>query len=133
MLHPFMPFITEELWNLTGTRENELIVARWPQALHAVDSEAQAEIDWLIRLIGAMRAARTELNVPPGAQLGVVVHGASDETRRRLDRQGAALARLGRVARDRKSVVEGKSVAVSVELSGRGIITTQIHVKRCRQ
>src|SRR3546814_9823191 len=44
-----------------------------------------------------MRTARTELNVPPGAKLGVVVHGASDETRRRIDRQGAALARLGRV------------------------------------
>ncbi|CAD7336786.1 valine--tRNA ligase [Sphingomonadales bacterium 56] len=97
MLHPFMPFITEELWNLTGTRETELIVARWPQALYAVDSEAQAEIDWLIRLISAMRTARTELNVPPGAKLAVVVHDASDETRRRIDRQGAALARLGRV------------------------------------
>ncbi|GAY23144.1 MULTISPECIES: valine--tRNA ligase [Sphingobium] len=97
MLHPFMPFITEELWNLTGTREGELIVARWPQALYAVDGEAQAEIDWLIRLIGAMRTARTELNVPPGAKLGVVVHDASEENRRRIDRQGAALARLGRV------------------------------------
>ncbi len=97
MLHPFMPFITEELWNLTGARESELIVARWPQALYAVDREAQAEIDWLIRLIGAMRTARTELNVPPGAKLGVVVHDASEETRRRIDRQGAALARLGRV------------------------------------
>ncbi|HWV13409.1 MAG TPA: valine--tRNA ligase [Sphingobium sp.] len=97
MLHPFMPFITEELWNLTGARETELIVARWPQALYAVDSEAQAEIDWLIRLISAMRTARTELNVPPGAKLPVVVHDASDETRRRIDRQGAALARLGRV------------------------------------
>lgn len=97
MLHPFMPFITEELWNLTGTRETELIVARWPQALYAVDNEAQAEIDWLIRLISAMRTARTELNVPPGAKLAVVVHDASDETRRRIDRQGAALARLGRV------------------------------------
>ena len=97
MLHPFMPFITEELWNLTGTRETELIVARWPQALYAVDSEAQAEIDWLIRLISAMRTARTELNVPPGARLPVVVQDASEETRRRIDRQGAALARLGRV------------------------------------
>jgi valyl-tRNA synthetase len=97
MLHPFMPFITEELWNLTGSRETELIVARWPQALYAVDSEAQGEIDWLIRLIGAMRTARTELNVPPGAKLSVVVHDAAEETRRRIDRQGAALARLGRV------------------------------------
>ncbi|WP_313807782.1 valine--tRNA ligase [Sphingobium sp.] len=97
MLHPFMPFITEELWNLTGTRETELIVARWPQALYAVDAQAQAEIDWLIRLIGAMRTARTELNVPPGAKLKLVVRDASEESRRRIDRQGAALARLGRV------------------------------------
>ncbi|WP_449473542.1 valine--tRNA ligase [Sphingobium chungangianum] len=107
MLHPFMPFITEELWNLTGTRETELIVARWPQALYAVDSEAQAEIDWLIRLISAMRTARTELNVPPGAKLKVVVSEASEETRRRIDRQGAALARLGRV----ESLSFGDSVA----------------------
>ena len=44
-----------------------------------------------------MRTARTELNVPPGAKLSVVVHDAAEETRRRIDRQGAALARLGRV------------------------------------
>ncbi|WCP14342.1 Valine--tRNA ligase [Sphingobium sp. AntQ-1] len=97
MLHPFMPFITEELWHLTGARPNELIVAQWPQALAAVDSEAQAEIDWLIRLVSAMRTARTELNVPPGAKLPVIVRDASEETHRRLDRQGVALARLGRV------------------------------------
>jgi valyl-tRNA synthetase len=97
MLHPFMPFITEELWNLTGVRETELIVAKWPVALYAVDAQARAEIDWLIRLIGAMRTARTELNVPPGAKLPLVVSDASEETRRRIDRQGAALARLGRV------------------------------------
>ena len=97
MLHPFMPFITEELWHLTGARSNELIVAQWPQALAAVDSEAQAEIDWLIRLVSAMRTARTELNVPPGAKLPVIVRDASEETHRRLDRQGVALARLGRV------------------------------------
>jgi valyl-tRNA synthetase len=97
MLHPFMPFITEELWNLTGARDNELIVARWPVALAAVDSEAQAEIDWLIRLVSAIRTARTELNVPPGAKLPMVVRDGSEETQRRLDRQGVALARLGRV------------------------------------
>ena len=97
MLHPFMPFITEELWHLTGNRSNELIVAQWPQALAAVDTEAQAEIDWLIRLVSAIRTARTELNVPPGAKLPMVVRDATEETHRRLDRQGVALARLGRV------------------------------------
>ncbi len=97
MLHPFMPFITEELWHLTGDRANELIVAQWPQALAAVDSDAQAEIDWLIRLVSAIRTARTELNVPPGAKLPMVVRDGSEETHRRLDRQGVALARLGRV------------------------------------
>jgi len=97
MLHPFMPFITEELWSLTGARANELIVAQWPQALAAVDSDAQAEIDWLIRLVSAIRTARTELNVPPGAKLPMVVSGAAEDTHRRLDRQGVALARLGRV------------------------------------
>ncbi|PZU60231.1 MAG: valine--tRNA ligase [Sphingobium sp.] len=97
MLHPFMPFITEELWHLTGTRANELIVAQWPQALAAVDTQAQAEIDWLIRLVSAIRTGRTELNVPPGAKLPMVVRDAAEETHRRLDRQGVALARLGRV------------------------------------
>ncbi|MFC3442453.1 valine--tRNA ligase [Sphingobium rhizovicinum] len=97
MLHPFMPFITEELWHLTGTRESELIVAQWPVALAAVDTDAQAEIDWLIRLVSAIRTARTELNVPPGAKLPMVVRDGAEETQRRLDRQGVALARLGRV------------------------------------
>lgn len=97
MLHPFMPFITEELWHLTGERSNELIVAQWPQALAAVDTDAQAEIDWLIRLVSAIRTARTELNVPPGAKLPMVVRDAAEGTQRRLDRQGVALARLGRV------------------------------------
>ncbi|WP_420146306.1 valine--tRNA ligase [Sphingobium sp.] len=97
MLHPFMPFITEELWHLTGARANELIVAQWPQALAAVHTDAQAEIDWLIRLVSAIRTARTELNVPPGAKLPMVVRDAAEGTQRRLDRQGVALARLGRV------------------------------------
>ncbi|MEA3541075.1 MAG: valine--tRNA ligase [Pseudomonadota bacterium] len=97
MLHPFMPFITEELWNLTGVRANELIVAQWPQALAAVDQEAQAEIDWLIRLVSAIRTARTELNVPPGAKLAMQVWNANDGTGARLIRQRDALSRLARL------------------------------------
>ncbi|QJR00929.1 valine--tRNA ligase [Sphingobium yanoikuyae] len=107
MLHPFMPFITEELWQLTGERAQELIVAEWPVALYEVDTDAQGEIDWLIRLVSAIRTARTELNVPPGAKLRMVVRDAADATRGRLDRQGAALARLGRI----ESLAFGEDVA----------------------
>ncbi|MBO9524972.1 MAG: valine--tRNA ligase [Sphingobium yanoikuyae] len=107
MLHPFMPFITEELWQLTGQRTQELIVAEWPVALYEVDTDAQGEIDWLIRLVSAIRTARTELNVPPGAKLRMVVRDAADATRGRLDRQGAALARLGRI----ESLAFGEDVA----------------------
>ncbi|MGN7161385.1 valine--tRNA ligase [Sphingomonas sp. SAFR-052] len=98
MLHPFMPFITEELWHALGQRSNDLIVARWPTAdARAIDPAARAEIDWLIRLVSEIRAARTELNVPPGAQLPLHVRDASAETVERLARQGAVLARLARV------------------------------------
>lgn len=98
MLHPFMPFITEELWHALGERSNDLIVARWPMAdARAIDPAARAEIDWLIRLVSEIRAARTELNVPPGARLPLHVRDASAETVERLARQGAVLARLARV------------------------------------
>lgn len=98
MLHPFMPFITEELWHALGERSNDLIVARWPMAdARAIDPAARAEIDWLVRLVSEIRAARTELNVPPGARLPLHVRDASSETVERLARQGAVLARLARV------------------------------------
>ncbi len=98
MLHPFMPFITEELWSKMGPRDHDLIVAKWPMAdARALDPSAAQEIDWLIRLVSEIRAARTELNVPPGARLALHVRDASGETVARLARQEAALARLGRV------------------------------------
>ncbi|RVT42016.1 valine--tRNA ligase [Sphingobium algorifonticola] len=97
MLHPFMPFITEELWHAMGARESDLIVAQWPQSVVADDGEARAEIDWLIRLVQSVRTARTELNVPPGAKMKAIVRDASDATRARLDRQHASLARLARI------------------------------------
>ena len=69
MLHPFMPFITEELWSKQGERPYELIIAKWPEPAANVDAEAKAEIDWLIRLIQAIREARSALAIPPGAKI----------------------------------------------------------------
>ncbi|MGE7206759.1 valine--tRNA ligase [Sphingomonas sp. NPDC019816] len=98
LLHPFMPFITEELWHAMGARDHDLIVAQWPMAdARALDPEAEREIDWLIRLVSEIRAARTELNVPPGARLPMHVRDANDGTTARLIRQASALARLARV------------------------------------
>ena len=116
MLHPFMPFITEELWSKMGAREHELIVAKWPMAdARALDPEAAKEIDWLIRLVSEIRAARTELNVPPGARLPLHVRDASDETAARLRRQSAALARLARVDQAAGEAPEGGSLQIVVD------------------
>jgi valyl-tRNA synthetase len=68
MLHPFMPFITEELWN-ANERPYPLIVAKWPMPdARALDPEAKAEIEWVIKLVSQVRSTRTELNIPPGAK-----------------------------------------------------------------
>ncbi|WP_375395942.1 valine--tRNA ligase [uncultured Sphingomonas sp.] len=97
LLHPFMPFITEELWHAMGERENDLIVARWPMAdARSIDPEASAEVEWLIRLVGEIRTARTELNVPPGAQLALHVVELGPDVGLRISTSGAMLKRLAR-------------------------------------
>ena len=98
MLHPFMPFITEELWHALGERPNDLILAHWPMAdARALDVEAGPEIDWLIRLVSEIRAARAELNVPPGARLALHVRDGGKATTMRMERNLAALQRLARI------------------------------------
>jgi valyl-tRNA synthetase len=98
MLHPFMPFVTEELWNAMGDRPYPLILARWPVPdARALDPEAGPEIDWLIRLVSAIRTARSELNVPPSARLALHVAGAEATTTARLARHDAAIRRLARI------------------------------------
>jgi valyl-tRNA synthetase len=98
MLHPFMPFITEELWHALGERPYDLIQAKWPMPdARALDPEAGPEIDWLIRLVGGIRAARAELSVPPGAKLPLHVRDADPRSLERLRRNEAAVKRLARV------------------------------------
>jgi valyl-tRNA synthetase len=98
MLHPFMPFVTEELWHALGARDNDLIVARWPEPGAAVDGAARAEIEWMIALISALRTARNELGLAPGARLEAWLPAPSEATRAIIAANGAAIDRLARLS-----------------------------------
>jgi valyl-tRNA synthetase len=98
MLHPFMPFITEELWHALGERPYDLIHARWPEPEAAGDAEARAEIDWLIRLTSEIRTAKAELGIAPGAKLTATVRDASPVTLARIERNRATLDRVTRLS-----------------------------------
>jgi valyl-tRNA synthetase len=98
ILHPFMPFITEELWHAMGSRDHDLIVARWPIAdARAIDPAAAGEIDWVIKLVSEVRAARTEVGIAPGARMAAHVRDASAETLARIARNQSVLARMARL------------------------------------
>jgi valyl-tRNA synthetase len=96
LLHPAMPFLTEELWHAQGSRAHDLIVAQWPVAAVAAD-EASAEIGWLIELVSAIRSARTELNVPPGAKLRMTVASTSSDILHKLERNKPQLSKLANI------------------------------------
>lgn len=96
LLHPFMPFITEELWERTGERDGFIMHADWG-AGNFSDESAADEINWLIDLVSSIRSVRAEMNVPAGARTNLVLVGASDDEKARLERQIAYLNRLARV------------------------------------
>ncbi len=100
-LHPMAPYVSEELWDrLFGAPGGLLIGRPWPQLDEQwIDPQAEEELSWLIRTIGGIRAARTELNVPPSAKLVLHQHGASPATRERLQRHAEAIRRLARIER----------------------------------
>ena len=98
LLHPFMPFVTEELWAQTGTRDGQLITAAWPQLDGLTDADAQAEMDWMVNLVTEIRRVRAEMNVPAGAKLAMIAVGASEETQARLLRHEAVISRMARLA-----------------------------------
>jgi valyl-tRNA synthetase len=116
MLHPFMPFITEELWHAMGERPYDLIVGKWPMPdARALDAEAGPEIEWLIRLVSGIRGARTELGVPPGARLPLHVRDADPRTSERLARNEAAIKRLARIDTIGDGEVRGGAAQVVVD------------------
>ena len=98
ILHPFMPFVTEALWEQTGKRDTHLIVADWPRLEGLDDADAQSEMGWLISVITDIRRVRAEMNVPAGAQLNAVAVGASDEIAGCIERNRPLIQRMARLA-----------------------------------
>ncbi|KAI6244319.1 Valine--tRNA ligase [Aphelenchoides fujianensis] len=126
LLHPVMPFITEELWEKTAefgpARETMLISSQWPDLpADWIDAEAEAEIGWLVETVGEIRSIRAEMNVPPSAKPALTVVGAGPETKARLARHRDLLLTLARLdsAREADAAPAGSVPIVMGEATGR--------------
>ena len=101
MLHPFMPFLTEELWAISGEegpkRAGLLALGPWPRSDFSLDADAEAEIGWLIALVSEIRSTRSEMGVPAGAQLPLRLIDATAAIVAYVETWGETIQRLARV------------------------------------
>jgi valyl-tRNA synthetase len=129
MLHPFMPFLTEELWEIKGAegpaRTSLLALADWPVPQGFDHAGAEAEIGWMVDLISEIRSVRSEMNVPASAQMPLVLIGVGADVRARAERGFDTLKRLARVsevsfadaapANSAQMIVRGSVIALPLE------------------
>jgi valyl-tRNA synthetase len=118
LLHPFMPFITEELWAVTAeggvARDGLLTLSPWPLFMGLEDEAAEAEIGWVVDLVTAIRSVRTEMNIAPALQIPLVLSGTA--TVARATRWSGEIMRMTRIA----TISEGTPPAGAVQLLVRG-------------
>ncbi len=103
MLHPFMPFVTEELWqSLAADRKSDLVRASWPAYSDGLlDEDAEREMSWVVRLVSGIRSVQAEMNIPHAARVPMVLIGPGADATSWFDRQRSLimwLARLGDAA-----------------------------------
>ena len=137
LLHPIMPFVTEELWGLTGKRAVMLAHADWPDyGAGIADAAADREMGWVIGLIESVRSARAQMGVPVGLRLPMLQLDADDAARGAYARNAVLIERLARIdglqpaaalPKGALSIaVEGASFALPLE----GVIDVGAEVKR---
>lgn len=98
MLHPIMPFVTEELWTLTGDRAGMLVHGAWPEyGAELIDAEADRQMNWVIAVIENIRSARAQIGVPAGARPDLIVTEADAAARAALATNAPLIERLARV------------------------------------
>ena len=127
LLHPIMPFITEEVWEqLAGQSQGMLITAPWPEFQRdAIEPEASAEMEWVVQAISAIRALRVEMNVPPAARVPLLIKDAEPVAAQRIERHREHFAQLARVERFEpvellppggvQAVVEGATLILALD------------------
>jgi valyl-tRNA synthetase len=102
LLHPIMPFLTEELWEVKGQegpkRETILALAPWSNLDDLIDPQAEAQIGWVVDLVTEIRSARSETNVPAGAQIPLALVSPSADVQARAGRWGDIVKRLARIS-----------------------------------
>jgi valyl-tRNA synthetase len=102
LLHPFMPFMTEELWSITATdelpRASLLALAEWPELEGCENPEAEAEIGFIVELISEIRSVRAEMNFPAAAQIPLMLVNASPEAKAHAEDWDETIKRLARLS-----------------------------------
>jgi valyl-tRNA synthetase len=116
LLHPFMPFITEELWGTTGKREKLLVHTDWPElSASLIDKAAEQEMTFVTTLIDDIRSARAQVHVPVGLKADLVATSLTDEARAAFQRNEALIKRLARVDNVTDGAAPKGSIAVAAE------------------
>ena len=140
LLHPFMPFITEELWahmvEHGEQRENLLALGQWPKLSGLTDAAVEEEIGWVVRLVSEIRSVRTEMNVPVAAKIPLALPGAGAALKERAKKHQDTISRLARLESITfpKAAPKGAAVIVvgdtSAALPLAGVIDTGAEMKR---
>ncbi len=123
LLHPFMPYLTEELWAALGVDADAMLIeAAWPSPEGLRDAEAEAEVDWVVDLITQVRAVRAEMNVPGGAKIPALLDGADDALLARAARWRERIGRLARLDSLEGAVGEAPKGSVRIPLGDATVI-----------
>lgn len=116
LLHPIMPFITEDLWGQTGQRAKLLVHTNWPKLpMTLVDTAADAEMAWVIALIEEIRSARTQMHVPVGLKLDIVATEMDKAAKAAFARNEVLIKRLARIETLTHGAAPKGSISLAVE------------------
>ncbi|MBI5966459.1 MAG: valine--tRNA ligase, partial [Deltaproteobacteria bacterium] len=142
LLHPFMPFITEEIWQSLPGNEGSIMVAEFPRAKeNEIDPGTEAEMDLIMGVIGATRNLRSELDVPPSRKVEVIFHNKNREALDTLEKNRIYMENLGRAGKivlqtgGEKPKLSATSVVGEVEvfLPLKGLINLDDEEKRIQR